>query len=60
MSWRLAWTGGLDRGIVTTQSVPLRRRGHQSGDEERLARREFALPLILAAQIHKPRDAICS
>jgi DNA-binding response OmpR family regulator len=66
VNWRLACTGDLDCGIVTTQPVaaaqeevislgalmvdPAGRRATVKGDEVRLARKEFALLLILAAQ----------
>ena len=66
VNWRLACTGDLDRGIVTTQPVaaaqeevinlgalmvdPAGRRATVKGDEVRVVRKEFALLLILAAQ----------
>lgn len=66
VNWRLACTGDLDCGIVTTQPVaaaqeevinlgalmvdPAGRRATVKGSEVRLARKEFALLLILAAQ----------
>ena len=66
MSWRLACTGDLDCGIVTTQPVattqeevinlgalmvdPAGRRATVKGGELRLSRKEFALLLVLAAQ----------
>ncbi|HEX5983888.1 MAG TPA: winged helix-turn-helix domain-containing protein [Solirubrobacterales bacterium] len=66
MNWRLACTGDLDCGIVTAQPVaaiqeeaitlgalmvdPAGRRVTVSGHEVTLARKEFALLLVLAAQ----------
>lgn len=66
MNWRLACTGDLDCGIVTAQPVaavqeevitlgalmvdPAGRRVTVSGKEVTLARKEFALLLVLAAQ----------
>ena len=66
VNWRLACTGDLDCGIVTRQPVaaaqeevinlgalmvdPAGRRATVKGGEVRLARKEFALLLILAAQ----------
>ncbi|HEX3563552.1 MAG TPA: winged helix-turn-helix domain-containing protein [Solirubrobacterales bacterium] len=66
MNWRLACTGDLDCGIVTTQPVaaaqeevitlgalmvdPAGRRATVKESEVSLARKEFALLLVLAAQ----------
>jgi DNA-binding response OmpR family regulator len=66
MSWRLACAGDLDCGIVTAQPAapaqeevitlgaltvdPAGRRATVEGSELRLARKEFALLLVLAAQ----------
>lgn len=66
MNWRLACTGDLDCGIVTAQPVaavqeevitlgalmvdPAGRRVTVGGKEVTLARKEFALLLVLAAQ----------
>jgi DNA-binding response OmpR family regulator len=66
MTWRLACTGDLDCGVVTAQPVaamqeeaiqlgplmvdPAARRVTVKGKELRLARKEFALLLVLAAQ----------
>lgn len=65
-TWRLACTGDLDCGIVTAQPVaavqeevinlgalmvdPAARRVTVKGEELRLARKEFGLLLVLAAQ----------
>jgi DNA-binding response OmpR family regulator len=66
MNWRVACTGDLDRGLATAQPVaaaqeevialgvlmvdPAGRRTTARGRDVSLARKEFALLLVLAAQ----------